>query len=294
MKKSLWITGLIFAALLTSCASKPKRTMLITTVATSAATQIENANSSIASGNYINAEYFLNNAYKMAMSIDSYDLLVSIDLTRVSTFLSETPVKLDDAKDALERAKNNAKNATNVDKATALCGLNEVRINLSEENPDFDKCISILKEDRKKVEKLLFEAAQFDSVKGDVYRNQKKYTEAEKAYLDALEIFTKECYLSELGVNWYKVAQVRSLGGNKKGALEALELAIKYDRDSENSFALGTDYYAKGIVLMKDNPTAEEKNAAKTAFIHSADIFNSAELPDMAQRSMDKLESYTN
>lgn len=292
MKKTI-LAVLIFSVLIfTSCASKPKRTMLINTVATSSATMMENATASMIKGDYANAHQFIDKAYKMALSIDSYDLLVKADLTKVSIFLSEPPVNIDEAKIILSEAELFAQKANKKDKCEALCTLSYVRLCLIQDNPDFNHLIDLLNKNKDKVSKDLFEAAQFEAVKGDVYRLQKKYSEAEKAYLEALSIFTKECYLSELGANWYKVAQVRSLNGNKKAALEALETAIRYDRDGENSFALGADYYAKGVILMKDTPSAEDQKEAIFSFMHSADIYTSIESPELAQKSLDKLNSY--
>jgi len=292
MKKSSFLLLIFCGFSFISCASKPKRTMLINTVSTSSNTMIENATSSMASGDYVNAEQFIEKAYKMAMSVDNYDLLVSVNLAKVSIYLSEVPSKIEDAKAALREAEEFAESSTNVPKSKALCALSSVRIELTSDSPNYNGLISTLDNHKVAVAKDLFEAAQFDSVKGDVLRLQKKYDEAEKSYLSALDVFTKECYLSELGVNWYKVAQVRSLKGNKSSALEALENAIKYDRNSENSHALGADYYAKGVILMKDNPTQSEKNQAEYAFKHSADIYNAADLSELAQRSLDKWESY--
>lgn len=294
MKKSILILALSACIIFSSCASKPKRTMLINTVATSSSTMMENAAASMSKGDYANAHQFIDKAYKMALSIDSYDLLVKADLTKVSIFLSEPPVNVEEAKIILTEAELFAEKANNKDKCQALCALSYVRLWLTQENPDFNELIQVLEKNQDKVAKDPFEEAQFYSVKGDVYRLQKKYSDAEKAYLDALSIFTKECYLSELGVNWYKVAQVRSLNGNKKTALEALENAIRYDRDGENSYALGADYYAKGVILMKDNPSAEDQKEAVFSFMHSADIYTAIEYEALAKRSLDKLNSYSN
>ena len=63
-----------------------------------------------------------------------------------------------------------------------------------------------------------------------------------------------------------------------------------YDRAAENSMALGTDYYAVGLIHLKGNPTANDKTQALNAFNHSADIFTSIKETDLAKRSRDAAE----
>ncbi|MCR4741966.1 MAG: tetratricopeptide repeat protein [Treponema sp.] len=291
-KKYIFAATLLSLILLSSCGSKPKRTMVINTVSTSAGTMIENARASLAASDFEKAHYFLDNAWRMAMSVDNNELLLTVCLTRISAYLSQEDGSLEEARNVLLEAKTYASYTQNVERSNALISLSQVRIALAEKNTDYASLISILDQNKSKVSDDLYESAQFESLKADVYKAQGKYADAESYYQAALEVFTKECYLSELGVNYYKLSQVRSLSGNKNGALEALEMAIKYDRDEENSRALASDYYVKGILLMKDNPSKEDKIAAEYAFKHSADIYNASDLPELAEKSLDKWESY--
>lgn len=291
-KNYLFTSLLLSFVLFTSCGSKPKRTMLINTVSTSAGTMIENAKVSLSSGDFEKAYYFLDNAWKMAMSVDNNELLLTVCLVRISVSLSQADESIEKAKEYLSQAKKYAAYTENVDRSMALVALSQVRIALAEKNNDFSSFQTILDQNKSKVADDLYEKAQFDSLKADVYKASGNYSEAENYYMAALDVFTKECYLSELGDNYYKLSQVRSLAGNKSGALEALAMAIKYDRDEENSRALASDYYVKGILLMKDNPSSDDKVAAEYAFKHSADIYNALDLPEMAQKSLDKWESY--
>lgn len=280
-----------FSLLFVSCASKPKRPMVINTVSTSANTNLENAKSCIVSGNYEKADFFLETAVKMALSVDNNELLTTIYLTKVSSLLSQNPVNVEEAKIALEKARNYAQSTNNIPKYSALCELYEIRIQLTEETPDYKKLLNSLDSDFGFFEKDLYEKAQIVSIKADIYRLQKDYDSAVQNYNEAIQIFTKECYLSELGLSWYKLAQTYSLNNDKAAALNALSQAIKYDRDAENSNALGTDYYVKAIILLKGNPTNEEKELAKKALIHSVDIFTACELSDLANKSQEKLDT---
>ena len=64
-----------------------------------------------------------------------------------------------------------------------------------------------------------------------------------------------------------------------------MEQAIYYDRAAENSLALGADYYAVGLILIKGNARESEKERARQAFIHSAEIYASVNAEEYAERS---------
>lgn len=284
VKKNIFFGLLIF--LLFSCSSAPKRAMEITVIQTAANTALETANSNILTGDFLQAKTSLDAAFLQAMSIDNLELLIAIDLARVSMVLSQDPPDLDAAKKIIEEAKSFVPYTNNPTHEKALCALGEVRIKLFEATESsYSEVLSILDQNAEAIKDDPYNKAHFHSVRGDVLKNQKKYAEAEIEYLAAEKIYIDERYLAEIGLTWYKIAQVRSLGGNKNSALAALEQAIYYDKAAENIRALGTDYYVKGIILTKGNPTEIEKKEALYAFNHSADIFNAAGYVDLAQRS---------
>ena len=96
--KKLFIPLIFFICLcLTACSSGPKRHMSITTVKDSCRDSIEAANACILSGNYQQAESILEIAKTQAISIDSYDLLLSVSLARVSLYLSYNPPEIEKA-----------------------------------------------------------------------------------------------------------------------------------------------------------------------------------------------------
>ena len=71
-----------------------------------------------------------------------------------------------------------------------------------------------------------------------------------------------------------------------------MEQAIYYDRAAENSLALGTDYYATGLILTKGSATTSEKERAVAAFTHSAEIFTAVKEDELAKRSREAAEQY--
>lgn len=289
MKK---ICILLAALLLTACSSAPKRSMQVSTIYSSAAEMIESANGSILTGEYEKAAFFLTAAENQAMSIDNYDLLSAVALARCSLCLSYNPPKIEQAENQVALAQSYIKNCTNPVKQKSIVELSRVRVEVAKAGLDQDgsavsytSLLSKLEENKKGVKGDPYYETQFVEVSGDVYKLGGKYADADKAYTAAAKGFTDNRYLSEIGICWYKAAQVRSLGGNKDSALAAMEQAIYYDRAAENSMALGTDYYAVGLILLKGNPNSTEKQKAIDSFNHSADIFTSIKTEDLAKRS---------
>lgn len=292
MKKVLSVLAglsiLIFSSTLFSCSSGPKRSMLITTVLNSCNSSLEAANGAILSGDYEKAQGLLSTAQNQAVSIDNSDLLISVNLAYISLCLSYNPPRTDDAKLYLTKMEKLIEPSNNKKYSESLYSMAKTRILIAEKNTDenfnniieeMNKALSGFKDD-------LYNLAQCYSIIGDLYRINSDYKSAQKYYEDSVKIYTNEHYLSEIGITWYKIAQNYSLSGNKKGALEALNSAIYYDRCAENSMALGADYYIKGVILLKGNPTPAEIEKANDSFIHSAEIYNAINLPELAQKSL--------
>ncbi|MCQ2575138.1 MAG: hypothetical protein MJ162_00240 [Treponema sp.] len=293
MKKiSTVLSALICAGLFFSCSSAPKRAMSITSTQESAAAQLEAANSYILTGSYDKAAVALDSAFKYAMSVDNSDKLTSICLAKVSLYLSDNPPYLDKAREYADMADSFADYSSNKEKYKALVSLYKVRICTEdpEDKTSVNELISVLEKNAPKVKGDAYNEAQFKSVAGDVYRKVKDFSSAEKSFKEAAEIYIKNRYLSEIGITWYKLAQVYSLNDKKADAYSAIEQAIFYDRSAENSTALGTDYYAKGLILLKGNCTAAQKEEAIYSLKHSADIFHSIGYEQAAQKSLSKLE----
>lgn len=293
MKKVYFSIILASILLLCSCSSGPKRAMLVTTIYNSCTTSLEAANSCILSGDYDKAFSILSVASNQALSIDNYDLLISVNLAHVSLCLSYNPPHTEEAWDYLDTAKSLIPYSSNEAKSNARCIMSQNSILIADNSisTDFEKAISEMKTATKYFKDDLYNQAQCYSITGDLYRLKNDHQAAEKVYAEAAKLFTNERYLSEIGITWYKIAQNRSRAGNKKGALEALNTAIYYDRCAENSMALGADYYIKAVILLKGTPSEKDKADARTALLHSANIYNAAALPDLAQKSLDLITS---
>ena len=275
----------------TACSSGPKRQMLITTIQKNCRDSIETANSYILSGNYTQAEEFLDIARRQALSIDNYDLLLSVTLAHVSLYLSYNPPEIEKAQVYVKQAYALVNDTNKIKESELLCAMAEARILIAQNAVQENfKTITDKIDNAKKVFKdNPYNHAQCDSILGDIYRLSGKYKEADKIYNEAAKLFTDQMYLSEIGITWYKIAQNRSQSGNKKGALEALNTAIYYDRCAENSMALGADYYIKAVILLKEPSSDKSQLEARKALLHSAEIYNAANMPELANKSLELL-----
>ena len=296
MKKSILSVALIFAFsifLNTGCSSGPKRQMYISTIHNSCVDSIEAANACILSGNYDQAEDMLVKARTQAVSIDNYDLLLSVSLTHVSLYLSYNPPAIEKAKLYLEQAYALSAQTNKIEESELLCAMSEARILIAQNEVQKNyKTIVDKMDDAKKVFKNQpYNHAQCDTILGDVYRLSGNHKEADKLYNEAAKLFTDNRYLSEIGITWYKIAQNHSQSGNVKEALKALNTAIYYDRCAENSMALGADYYIKAVILLKGSPSDANKNEAKKSLKHSAEIYNAANRSELAEKSLELLKT---
>ncbi len=300
MKKALFLNLLIsFLAVLaltsslTACSSGPKRLMSITTIQDSCKDAIESANACIINGNYDQADDILKKARLQAVSIDNYNLLLSVSLAHVSLCLSYNPPEIDKARQFLAQSYELADKTKNIKESALLCGMAEARILIAQNNiqANFNSIVDKIDDAKKVFKNSPYNHAQCNSILGDIYRLSGRYKDADKIYNEAVKLFTENMYLSEIGITWYKIAQNHSQSGNKKNALEALNNAIYYDRCAENSMALGADYYIKAVILLKNSPSDTELAEAKKALEHSAEIYNSINKNELAAKSLDLLKS---
>ena len=264
--------------IIAGCSSGPKRQMFITSIQDTCKDSIETANACILSGNYEQAGTILGAARTQAVSIDNYELLLSISLTHVSLYLSYSPPEIEKAQKYLEEAYVLADNTRNIKESRLLCAMGEARILIAQNDVQnhYNEIVDKIDDAKKIFKNKPYNHAQCDSILGDVYRLSGRYREADKIYREAAKLFTDNMYLSEIGITWYKIAQNYSQSGNRKSALEALNTAIYYDRCAENSMALGADYYIKAVILLKGSPDASSLSEAKKALAHSAEIYNAA------------------
>ena len=177
-----------------------------------------------------------------------------------------------DLNSILSEAKSFARRSSEKDALLDLCALYEVRVMLTRVRLSNEKNLSesekrnlleILTQCEKSVSKEPYYGGFLSLTRGDVYVSLSDFKNAGKSYLEAAQIHTKNRYLYEIALDWYGAARACSLGGDKSGAVNAIENALKYDRDAENSAALALDYLAYSKILLKGEPTESEIKKAK-------------------------------
>lgn len=287
MKKHRFLIPLILFVFV-ACSSAPKRIMLVTENTNFSYSQLENANASIVEGKYARAYSLLSSAYNLALSVDNTELLCKIMLSGVvfkiacpnlaelipatelensaasKSFLTQTKEEL------LASAKNLANRSNEKEKKSLsnLCVIYDVRVQLENEKASSSELISsqnektylaMLETARSGIAKEPYYTAYLCRTKGDVCMAAGDFQNAQKNYAEAAKIHTKERYLVEIGLDWYCLARSYSLGGKKNEALSAIQTALKYDKDAENTAGIASDYLAYSKILLKGNPTEEEK-----------------------------------
>lgn len=291
-------------ALFASCSSAPKRTMERTAIADAAYSRLDLANSELDKGDLISAQNDIDAAYKAALSIDNADLLTKVCLTKVTAATAATNehstageklLSTTDAQSVLLEARKFAARSTEPETMGAICDLYGARllVNSGKEKPSSEslsEAISICNEAEGKLGKQKQYLAYLFRTRGEAYALQKNYVAAEKEFLNAVDLHTKERYLADIALDWYLVAKAYAADGKKTEALAALQNALKYDRLDENTPGIGADYYGMAAVLLKGKPTAEERAQAIEYAEYSANVYAAGGFNELAVKSLELLQ----
>lgn len=302
---SIAFSLIVFIAIL-SCSSSPKRPMLVTQTADAAASFYETANAELLCGKIGGAGGHLQQAYNLALSVDDCELLCRISLSAVIYKLSvegeaeksqpeiysETPFYGLSSYNMLSLARSYASRSDSAELLSAVCFLYEIRIRLAKgEEIDSDEVLASIKSSSKVLSHDSYYYAFMFRTEGDLYAYSGNFDEARNSYLLAARIHIKERYLDEIGLDYYNAARMSSLAGSKQDAIQEINIALKYDRDAENTSAIAADYFAYGLILIKGGCSEEEKQQARNAMLWAADIYQAGEYEEDAARCRQKAES---
>lgn len=263
--------------------------MVVTDTYELAYSLLESANEDLLSGNLQNARMNLSRSYNLALSIDNAPLLCKVCLSGVSYKILESQIQnenqnlneenkkksafsksfLDEKIDfVLDEAKSAANRSADRKSLLDLCKVYEVQKNLADLNSEktFDgkNLLAALNSSEKSLSKEPYYLGYLERTRGDVFMKMNDFSSARKSYLSAAEIHTKNRYIYEIGLDYYKAARASSLSGNKENAVSAIENALKYDRDAENTAAISLDYLAYSKILLKGNPAEEDVKKAES------------------------------
>jgi tetratricopeptide (TPR) repeat protein len=264
------IFGLTVLGLI-SCSSAPKRPAEVFTVRNMAETQLELANQAADRGRYEEALDMLQEARRLAVSVDNPRLLILEGIARGNILYAQG--YSGEAEAFWLNALGEAEAAGELELAGAV-RIYMARSRLLAETAPAEAVRDQVRQEiaAMKTEKLYIAFGWI--VIGLAERASGRWAEGEAAILQALAFHEKNNYLEKAAEDWYLIASIRSVSGQYDAALEALGKAIGFDRRSENSYGLGTDWRAMGDVYKK---AGGEKDAL-TAYRRSIDIFSSIDL----------------
>jgi tetratricopeptide (TPR) repeat protein len=268
MKKIIKKIILIFAASLFvfSCSSKPKNTGDIVTLRTQTEKELAVANREAGRGSYEVARGLLEECSRKAVVTDDWGLIIrcGLSLGNVLFSIGDNEGAFSEWDKAVRLAEKHGNrellSVSKIYKARGelLSGDSLAQTVLDEVTRE----AANIKNDK------LYLAFSWQ-VRGLSYRALGSFREAEDALKKSLAIHESEKYLDNASYDWYTIASVRSLAGNTRGAIEALESAIKLDRRAENSWGLAANWRAMGDVYRK----AGDTQAADEAYLRAKEIY---------------------
>jgi tetratricopeptide (TPR) repeat protein len=270
--------------LLASCSSVPKRPAEVFVLQTMTETQLQLANAEADRGNYAEALSMLGEAWRMAVSTDRPALRVRVNISRgnVLFYLG----RRQEAEDLWQTAQKEAE-AANDRVLAAACRIYRQRSTLSADSSGAEGVLAAVQAELGNVKSDKLFTALAWTVIGLAEKELGRFENAEKSIRNALSIHEGGRYLEQAGYDWYLIASVRSVAKNYQGALDALDAALGFDRRSENTFALGMDWAARGDVFRK---MGREEDAV-AAWRRAAEIFRSLLLEEQALAVESRIET---
>ncbi|MDR1319777.1 MAG: tetratricopeptide repeat protein [Treponema sp.] len=279
--------ALLISALagLAACSTQPKNPSDVYDLQRQAETQIELAGRQADRGNYETSLVLLNEAMRLAVSLDNSSLRIRAGLSRGNVLFALN--RSAEAFGDWERAGDEAeKNGGGEMLAVSRVYLARGRL-LSGEDPGLAQSVR---------EEVVREMANIKADRLDIAfswiviglseKALGRYSQAEAALMRSLDIHEKGRHLEQAAYDWFLVASFRSLSGDYEGARRALESALVFDRRVENSYGLASDWRALGDVYKKAGSSGESREA----YQRSAEIFRSIGNDEAAAEALGRAE----
>ena len=268
MIKKQIILIIIILISLTHCSSAPKNPGDIFTMRKNAEAALELGNKEADRGSFNEAALQLEEALRIAISIDdpSLRLRANLSLGNLMFILGNR----EEAQENWNKALAESKDIDNTELA-AICRIHIARGNIL--MSDDKNRIRTLRDEVSKDMAFIRSERQYTAFSWTVIALAEKelgnFSDAEAAVMRSLAIHEKDKYFELAAYNWFMIASFRSLSGDSKGAISALHNAIIFDRRVENAWGLASNWRALGDVHKKAG-NLKESNAAYT---RSAEIF---------------------
>jgi tetratricopeptide (TPR) repeat protein len=291
MRIKLLIILLTIISLIPACSTKPKNPGDVFDIRRQAETQLALGSRQADRGSFDVALLLLDEALRLAIVADDPGLRIRVGLSRGNVLFSLG--RGDDAEKAWNDALNEAERAGESElaavsrvhiargKLLSPAGVPAADTSAAQAIRDeVDRNLSQIKADR-------YYTAFAWTIMGLAEKELGRYAQAEAAVRRGLDIHEKDRYFELAAYDWFMIASFRSLAGNYRGALDALESAAAFDRRVENSWGLASDWRAMGDVHRK----AGNGEASRAAYVRAAEIFNALGNDEAAAQTLSRSES---
>ncbi|MCR4626964.1 MAG: tetratricopeptide repeat protein [Treponema sp.] len=289
----------VLAFFVLSCSSAPKRPSQISTTYNLAVNQLDMGNVESERGNYKHAENLLDEAWRLAVSVDSVELRILTQLSFGNLAFYQN--NQTEAEKMWQRALDEA-NAEQNQELIALSKIYQSRGTLSWGSPADvqesahsstqnakvgaqDTAQSNAQENARRVIQTVTEQMGYLKKSNQLYtayawlllgfakKQLGQWQQAEEHFKTAEKIHEDMLYLELAAYDWYAISSVRSVAGQYEQAVKAMQNAISFDRRAENTYGLGNDYLALSEIYKKagkPEQSQEARNRSKEIFASSS------------------------
>jgi tetratricopeptide (TPR) repeat protein len=280
------VSFIIFLAVFSGCSSAPKKATEIFSDRNTAIKQLDLANLTANRGHYEDALVILEGARKLALSTDDPSLRLNTSISR-GNFLfalgrheeafAEWKSAADEGDVSGEPILASLARIYSIRASVVLLDTEPGSANAEELKGQLSREMAAVRSDANAT-------AVGNIALGLAEKQTGRWEEAESAVKQALSYHEKELFLEETAYDWFLIASIRSMAGNYDASLEALNMAISFDRRAENGFGLASSWQAMGDVLLKAGRSGESAAAWRRA----AEIYRAIGLNDLAEKLEEK------
>jgi len=276
MKKGVCrsIGWIALSLVILGCSSAPKRPLEVFTIRNQAEKQLDLVNETADQGRYGDALILLEEARRLAVSVDDPPLLIKTGLAQgnIAFAIGSIWEAFDAWNKALEEAKSSGDSALG-----AVCRIYLARGQLfllsrgrGAEIPNaslltYQSIRNQVLQDIAAVPSDEITVALGWTVIGLAEKAENHYEEAKRALEKAYDLHMQGRYLTGAAYDRYLIASVHSVAGNLGAAIEVLKEALDLDRRAENGAGLAADWDALGKVYDKAGREAEAQAAKERA-----------------------------
>ena len=282
---SLLIT--LSSLLIISCSSAPKKPTEIFSERIIAANQLNLANQTANQGRYEDALLIIGEARRLALGTDDPSLRIKTTMGRANILFAlgrhaeafkEWEIAADEG-DVSEEPVLAALARIYTIRGELVLLANETEMSDHSARAAAERCKTRVTGEMLNVKSDSLSTATGYVTLGMAEKQLRSWVEAENAVKRALEIHEKNRCLEDAAYDWFLIASIRSLAGNYTTALEALRMAISFDRRAENGFGLASSWQAMGDVYKKSGQIEESGKAYRRAL----DIYRAINLSAKAE-----------